>query len=385
MKTELHTYTVRDLVDGFVYSTSEAKGLFGLSGRLTIQPEYQRNYIYGDGKKDVAVIDSALAGYPLGVLYFVHDDQGNLEILDGQQRVTSLGRFVKGDFGVKIKGDPHFFRNLDAAAQQHVLDYELLVYHVEGTEAEVKEWFKTINIAGVPLNEQELLNAVYSGPFVTAAKAVFSNSTNPSIDLWSQYVRGAANRQDYLATALDWISDGEASEYMARHREDTTATALVNHFNDVMSWVTTTFTDIYPKMKGLDWGRLYREYGSTPYNAADIARQVADLHGDPFVTDKKGIFEYVLGGSTETKLLNVRVFDPATKAATYKKQTDEATAAGTSNCPLCAVGSTAKATHIYAANQMEADHVTAWSVGGTTSAGNCQMLCTPHNKAKGNK
>ena len=211
MKTTLQTeITVKDICDGFVYNELEGKGLFGLSGKLTIQPEYQRNYIYADGKKDVAVIESILKGYPLGLIYFNRVGDDKLEVLDGQQRITSFGRFVTSKFAIKDEnGMQQYFSGIAADKQEAILQTKLLIYECEGTESEIKEWFKTINIAGVPLNTQELLNAVYSGPFVTLAKEEFSNSQNANIQKWSAYVSGSANRQDFLETALEWVRSGK--------------------------------------------------------------------------------------------------------------------------------------------------------------------------------
>lgn len=386
MKTTLKTYTVAELTKGFRYSESEAKGLFGIDGALTIQPEYQRNYIYADGKKDVAVIHSILAGYPLGLLYFNQTDDGALEVLDGQQRITSIGRFVTDLFAIKISGNEHYFSSLDAEVQRAFLDTELLTYTCIGSESEIKEWFQTINIAGVPLNEQELLNAIYSGPFVTDAKRRFSKSTSAEIMKWEWYIRGSAKRQDFLAAALDWVSDGDVSGYMAAHRADADSTDLQNHFDDVMRWITGTFPGTpYKEMKGLSWGSLYRTYGAVPHKADEVGEKVAALYADFAVKNKKGIFQYVLGGCTDTKLLNVRVFDDAVKATRYAEQTTDAIAKGESNCPLCAVSDTAAKVRIYKAMEMDADHVAAWSKGGATDLDNCQMLCTTHNRAKGNK
>ena len=258
MKTELHTYTVRDICEGFVYNALEGKGLFGLSGKLTIQPEYQRNYIYADGKKDVAVIQSLLKGYPLGLIYFNRAANQQLEVLDGQQRITSFGRFVTGKFAiVDGNGMQQYFSGLARDQQDKILDSEILVYECTGTESEIKQWFRTINIAGVPLNDQELLNAIYSGPFVTAGKAEFSNSQNANIQKWSAYVSGSANRQDFWARALDWVSQGEVDEYMSKHRHDTHINEVKNYFNDVLEWVASVFESVESEMKGLEWGRLY--------------------------------------------------------------------------------------------------------------------------------
>ena len=381
-------YTVHDISDGFVYNELEGRGLFGLSGRLTIQPEYQRNYIYADGKRDVAVIDSLLKGYPLGLIYFNKLEDGRLEILDGQQRVTSFGRFVTGKFAiVDENGMQQYFSGLAKDKQEKILNSTLLVYECEGTESEIKEWFKTINIVGVPLNDQELLNAVYSGPFVTLGKEEFSNSQNSNVQKWSAYVNGAVNRQDFWERALEWVSGGKANigDYMSRHRFDTNINEVKTYFNTVIDWVSSVFKDVENEMRGLEWGRLYETYHETSYNPSKLSEQVQALYGDPYVKNRKGIWEYVLGGSTDTKLLDVRVFDDATKKATYKAQTAEAEMSETSNCPFCALGHDANKSKMWKLEEMDADHVAAWSKGGQTSAENCQMLCKTHNRAKGNR
>lgn len=387
MKTELHTeWTVADICDGFVYNELEAKGLFGMGGRLTIQPEYQRNYIYADGKRDVAVIDSVLKGYPLGVIYFVRTSDGRFEVLDGQQRITSLGRFYTGKLGIKDEnGLPQSIGSIAKEVREKFLNAKLLIYECEGTESEIKEWFRTINIAGVPLNTQELLNAVYSGPFVTAAKAVYSNSQNSKMQMWQAYVSGAANRQDILATALEWVSHGKTEEYMRDHRFSSDITELVNYFNSVIDWIRAVFPLVENEMRGLLWGELYDKYHTQPYNPAKMKQRVAELYADPYVKNKRGVFEYLLGGETDTKLLDIRIFDEATKRAVYARQTEQAKEAGQSNCPYCAIGHDANACKIWKLNEMDADHVTAWSKGGATTTDNCQMLCKHHNRAKGNR
>ncbi len=321
MKTELHTeWTVADICDGFVYNELEAKGLFGMGGRLTIQPEYQRNYIYADGKKDVAVIDSVLKGYPLGVIYFNRTADGRFEVLDGQQRITSLGRFFNGKLAIKdSNGLPQSIGSLPRELREKFLSAPLLIYECEGAETEIKEWFKTINIAGVPLNRQELLNAVYSGPFVTKAKEVFSNSQSAKVQMWSAYVAGAVNRQDFLATALDWVSRGNAEDYMRSLRFGSDITELVNYFNSVIDWVRTVFPLVESEMRGLPWGELYEKYHTTPYNPARMKERVLELYADPYVKNRKGVYEYLLGGETDTKLLDIRVFDEATKKAVYAR------------------------------------------------------------------
>ncbi len=389
METTLRTeITVKEICDGFVYSELEGKGLFGLSGKLTIQPEYQRNYIYASdgGKREVAVIESILKGYPLGLIYFNKVNDNNFEVLDGQQRITSIGRFVTNKFAIKDEnGNEQLFGGFALDKKNKILNTKLLIYECEGTESEIKEWFRTINIAGVPLNSQELLNAVYSGPFVTLAKEEFSNSKNSNIQKWSAYISGSANRQDFLERALQWVSKDNVSEYMSRHRFDTNITELKDYFTSVIDWVSTVFIDVESEMKGLEWGRLYETYRKQPYNSKRVSDEVKKLYGDPYVKNHRGIFEYILGGSTDTKLLEVRVFDDAIKKSVYTKQTAEADKKGVSNCPLCALGHDSNKTKIWKLAEMDADHVTAWSKGGATDIKNCEMLCKTHNRAKGNK
>ena len=387
MNTELRTdITVEDICKGFHYNELEGKGLYGLSGRLTIQPEYQRNYIYADGKKDVAVIDSVLKGYPIGLIYFNKVGDDKFEVLDGQQRITSLGRFVEGVLSIiDESGIPQDINSIAADKREKILKTRLLIYICEGTESEIKEWFRTINIAGVPLKPQELLNAVFSGPFVTKAKEEFSNSQNAHIQMWSHFINGTANRQDFLERALDWVSKGNISDYMKQHRRDDNITELKTYFNAVLGWVNSVFPTPYDKMKGLEWGRLYETYHKQPYDPQKVDERVAELLDDPQVENNSGVFEYVLGGEQDTKLLNVRVFDEKIKRQVYKLQTDDAELKGISNCPYCAIGHEATKTRIWKLSEMDADHVSAWSKGGATTIENCQMLCKTHNRAKGNR
>lgn len=388
MKTVLRTdITVADICNGFVYNELEGKGLFGLSGKLTIQPEYQRNYIYaeGEGKREQAVIRSLLQSYPLGLIYFNKVAAEKFEVLDGQQRITSIGRFVTNKFAVMDGSNPQNFDSLPADQQSRIKGAKLLIYECEGTETEIKQWFETINIAGVPLNAQELLNAIYSGPFVTKAKAEFSNSQNANIQKWSAYIKGSANRQDFLERALDWVSKGDIGGYMSAHRNGTSINELKAYFNAVIDWASTVFTDVLPEMRGLEWGRLYKTHHGQSYDPKKMSDDVQKLATDDYVTNGKGIFEYLLGGSTDKKLLAVRVFDDKTKRVAYNKQTQEAQSKGKSNCPLCAVGENANKSKIYELKEMDADHVSAWSKGGNSSANNCQMLCITHNRAKGNR
>ena len=395
MKPTLITdWTIGDICKGFQYNEYEGKGLYGLSGKLTIQPEFQRHYLYAEngGKKEVDVIQSVRNGYPLGLIYFSKVGEDRYEVLDGQQRITSLGRFYTEKFAwIDADGRPWYFTSLDKEEQERFLNTKLLIYVCEGTEKEIKDWFRTINIVGIPLNTQEILNAVYSGSFVTKAKEEFSNSNNTNINKWSHYIPGTAKRQDFLHTALSWVSKDTGDckrieDYMAAHRSDTDIAELKAYFTSVIDWITAVFDFVPEKeMCGLRWGELYERFHNTAYDPADVAAKVRELYESFYVKDKKGIYEYILDGCQNTKLLNVRVFDEPTKKAVYARQTAAAKEKGESNCPYCAIGHDANHTKIWDLKDMDADHVTAWSKGGATDISNCQMLCKSHNRAKGNR
>ncbi|NLZ37431.1 MAG: DUF262 domain-containing protein [Clostridiales bacterium] len=391
MNTTLVTdITVEQICKGFVYNKLEGKGLFGLSGKLVIQPEYQRNYLYAENKREESVIHSVLKGYPLGLIYFNKVGNDRYEILDGQQRVTSLGRFLTGKFPLfDADGKPHYYSGLPDDIIRKINETTLTIYICEGDESEIKAWYKTINIAGIPLNHQEISNAVYSGPFVTKAKEKFSNSQNSNIQKWSAYIRGKVNRQDYLRTALEWVArssnDDAVDDYMSKHRFDTNINELETYFNSVIDWISGTFIDVESEMRGLEWGRLFETYHNTPYDPAKVSEMVRKLYGDVAVKSRKGVFEYILGGCQDTRLLDIRVFEDSTKKAVYEQQTNVAKESGKSNCPLCSLGNDNNSKRIWKYNEMDADHVTAWSKGGATDINNCQMLCVTHNRAKGNK
>jgi len=387
MKTTLKIgIIVKDICEGFVYNELEGKGLFGLSGKLTIQPEYQRNYIYAEEGREAAVIESILKSYPLGLIYFNKVSNDKFEVLDGQQRITSIGRFLTDKFAIKdADGMEQYFGGMAKDKKDKILETKLLIYECEGTESQIKEWFKTINIAGVPLAPQELLNAIYSGPFVTLGKEEFSNSQNANIQKWSAYIKGSVNRQAFFERALDWVSKGNIDDYMSRHRYDKNINELKKYFNSVIEWVSSVFTDVESEMCGLEWGRLYEQYHKKAYDSATVSAEVQKHYADPYVKNRKGIFEYILGGSVDTKLLEVRVFDEATKKAVYATQTAKAKKKGKSNCPDCVKGHDANKSKIWNFIEMDADHVVAWSKGGKTASKNCQMLCKTHNRAKGNR
>lgn len=384
------TWTVEDICEGFVYDKNEGKGLFGLNGKLIIQPEYQRNYIYdqNNDEKAIDVIKSLIDGYPLGLFYFVKRSDGKMEVLDGQQRITSFGRYVKSTYPFAIhdnQGHPWYFDSLDPDIQEKIKKTQMTVYVCEGDPSEIDKWFSKINIVGVPLNDQERLNASYHGSFVSLARKEFSNSNNSHMNKWLTYIKGDPKRQEVLQEALRWVSKNDIQGYMAKHRNDTDISELKNNFTTVVDWIDSLFDYTGKYIRGLPWGELYDKYHKNPYDKQKINQRVNELLSDPFVNKPTNIFEYILGGETQPQLLDVRIFDDSTKRARYYQQTMTAKNKGKSNCPLCAVGHSANATKIWKINEMDADHVTAWSNGGSTDINNCQMLCRTHNRAKGNR
>lgn len=390
MEAILNPRKINDVLEDFHYNELENKGLYGLGGALTIQPQYQRNYIYKNGKDDVAVIESLLKQYPLGLVYFNQPEAGveKYEILDGQQRVTSIGRFVTDRFAIKdSNGNEQKFSSLGKEEQELILNSELLIYDCHGTETEIKEWFKTINIQGKPLSQQELRNAVYSGSFVDAAKARFSNSESSLQAKWSNFVKGNPQRQEVLQVALEWIANKSGQEidgYMADHRNDSDCTEMQSYFDAVIAWSSSLFKMQDPSMRSVAWNVLYERYKDTGgYRSIDLTEKAQNLISDSQVSSK-GVYEYLLGGEVDTKLLNVRVFTEAVKKKVYKRQTDIAKKNCVSNCSYCAIGHDAKKDKIWSIKEMDADHVTAWSKGGATDEANCEMLCIPHNRSKGN-
>lgn len=387
MKIDLQRIKVRDLVEG--YEDNDELGVRAYDGKLDVRPPYQREFVYKDKQRD-AVMETLRRDFPLNVMYWAvidqpGDDGVEYEIIDGQQRTISICQYVEGDFSIEIDGHQLAFHNLQSDQQDQILDYELMVYLCEGTDSEKLDWFKTINIAGEKLTDQELRNAVYHGPWVTSAKKYFSKNGCPAYGIASDYMSGTPIRQDYLETAIEWFNDGKIDEYMAAHQHDTNANELWLYFKGVIDWVEATFPKKRAQMKSVKWGPLHRQYKDTSFDPTALEKRIAELMGDVDVKNKRGIYEYVLGGEVETKLIEVRVFDERTKLAAYEKQTKAAEAAGESNCPMCASGTNNNAERIYRLEEMDADHVTAWSNGGASNLKNCEMLCVPHNRSKGNR
>lgn len=388
METKPEFYTVKQLCEGFIWSQEEHKGLNGLGGKLIIQPEYQRNYLYAnnDSKLEIAVIESIRNGYPLGVLYFNQIKGGMMEVLDGQQRVTSLGRFLADKYSIMLDGRPYKFSKLPKEIREMIENTKLMAYIcTKGTEYEVMKWFTIINMGGVKINKQEERNASYYGSFVTLAKHEFSNKRNSKVAMWQRYVKGAVDRQEILEQALEWVSHGAIDDYMQEHRHDDNIDELKIHFETVIDWVKGTFDDVNSDMCGLKWGELYDQYHKTNYDHAALNAKVRELRSDDRIYAHQNVYEYVLSGCEDDSLLNIRVFDKTQKTILYNRQTEDAKAKHISNCPDCVLEDKANKGKIWDFKDMEADHIKAWSKGGPTDLDNGQMLCKRHNRLKGNK
>ena len=360
MKIELNMIPVRNVVAG--YKDDAEEGVYGYNGKLNIRPKYQREFIYKEKQRD-AVITTVMSGFPLNSMYWMKNTDGSFEVLDGQQRTISICQYVNNDFSLNYR----FFFNLTKEEQEQILDYELMVYICEGTDKERLEWFKTINIAGEKLYDQELRNAVYTGTWLTDAKKYFSKTGCPASDMGSKYLKGSAIRQEYLETVLDWISSNEGisiEQYMAIHQNDATAVSLWNYFNAVLSWVKAIFPVYRSEMKGLPWGIFYNKYHNDNLDPRILEATIQKLMGDDDITKKSGIYEYLLSGIE--KVLSIRSFDRRDKLAAYERQGHK--------CAIC--GKTFKF------EDMHGDHIVPWSKGGRTIPENCQMLCTTCNIKK---
>ena len=361
MKIELHKITVRELTEG--YADNAEQGVKAYGGRLDVRPPYQREFVYGE-KQRAAVIDTLTQGFPLNVMYWATREDGTYEIIDGQQRTISICQFVNGEFSYMFR----YFHNMQEDEKEQILNYELQIYICSGTDSEKLKWFETINIAGEKLTEQELRNAVYAGSWVNDAKRYFSKIGCPAAKIGSDYMTGAVNRQDYLETAISWISDGNIAAYMANHQHDANAAALWQFFQSVITWIESTFKPTKERkkiMKGVDWGTLYKKYKDEVYDSEAIDKEVAKLILDDDVSKKSGIYPYIL--TRKEKYLSIRAFTDAQKLAAYERQK----------------GICADCGNHFELSQMEADHITPWHDGGRTTADNCQMLCRECNRRKG--
>ncbi len=357
MRIELHEITVKELTKG--YQDNEEAGVIGYGGNLDIRPPYQREFIYKDKQRD-AVIDTIFKSFPLNVMYWAVRDDGGYEVIDGQQRTISICQYVTGDFAFDFR----YFHNLQDDEKEKVLNYKLMVYICSGTDSEKLDWFRTINIAGEKLTDQELRNAVYSGSWVTDAKKYFSKTGCAAYQIGSDYINGSPIRQDYLETAIDWISEGNIEVYMSNHQHDPTALALWLYYQSVISWVQATFTKKRRFMKGVSWGLLYNEFKDKVYDPKAIEEETAKLMMDDDVTKKSGIYPFIL--TRKEKHLSIRSFTDSMKQEVYERQKGI--------CPVCK--------EHFIISEMEADHITPWHAGGRTIAENCQLLCKEDNRRK---
>jgi hypothetical protein len=363
MKIELHEISIREVVQGYVDNAEE--GVVGYGGKLNIRPKYQREYVYDAAKRD-AVLDTIRKGFPLNVMYWMRNADGSYEMLDGQQRTVSFCQYVNNDFSI----DNRAFHNLTKPEQDLILDYKLMIYFCEGDEKERLDWFKIINIAGLKLTDQEMRNAIYTGPWLTHAKSIFSKTNCAAYGLASNYVNGSPIRQEILEVALDWITGGGANQadrieaYMGAHQHDPNANELWMYFRNVIAWVELTFPVYRREMKGLPWGGLYDQYKDALLDTGKLEQEIKRLMMDDDVTNKRGVYAYVL--SRNEKTLNIRSFSETQKRAAYERQNGK--------CRVCG--------QHFDFTEMEGDHITPWHLGGKTLPENCQMLCKDCNRRK---
>ena len=363
MKIELHTIQVREVIAG--YKDSAEEGVVAYGEKLDIRPKYQREFVYKDKQRD-AVIETIKQDFPLNVMYWMVREDGNYEVLDGQQRTISIGQYVIGDFSL----NNYYFHNLTTEEQDQILDYELMIYFCEGTDKERLDWFRIINIAGEKLTDQEIRNAVYTGPWLSDAKLKFSKSNCAAYLLANdggQLVSGSPIRQEYLETAVSWINDGEIEAYMAKHQHDADADELWHYFQKVIAWVRQNFTNYRREMRGVEWGKLYNEFKDRKLDSDKLEAEIKGLMQDEDVTKKSGIYPYVL--TRQEKYLSIRAFTDRMKREAFERQNGI--------CPFCKKE--------YDISEMEADHITPWHEGGRTISENCQMLCKQDNRTKSGK
>lgn len=366
MKIELNEIAVEELVED--YEDNEELGVTAYSGQLDVRPPYQREFVYSPAQRD-AVISTLVRGFPLNVMYWAERSDGSFEIIDGQQRTISICQYVDGDFAVKVGSieKPRYFHNLQEDEKKKILNYKLMIYKCSGSDSEKLDWFKTINIAGEELRPQELRNAVFSGPWVAAAKPYFSKAGCPAYSIGSDYLSGSPIRQDFLETAIGWLNDGDIDGYMATHQDDPNANELWLYFQSVIAWAQATFPTYRREMKGVPWGQLYNAYKDKALDSKKLDAEVSRLMMDEDVESKKGIYTYLLDG--KEKHLNIRSFSPSMRREAYERQQGV--------CPECK--------DHFTIEEMEADHITPWHEGGKTVASNCQMLCMEDNRRKGGR
>lgn len=357
MQIELKEITVRELTEG--YQDNDDKGVIGYNGLLNIRPPYQREFIYKDAQRD-AVIDTIIKSFPLNVMYWAVREDVNYEVIDGQQRTISMCKFVKGEFAFNDR----YFHNLQPDEKEQILNYKLMVYFCSGLDSEKLDWFKTINIAGEKLTDQELRNAVYSGSWVSDAKRHFSKNGCAAYGIGSNYLTGTPIRQDYLETAIKWVGENNIEYYMAKYQHEPNANELWLYFQKVINWVKIVFINYRKEMKGIPWGFFYNAYKDHSFDSKKLEEEVVKLMKDEDVTNKRGIYFYIL--TKQEKHLNIRAFSPNQKTESYERQKGV--------CSICK--------NHFEFRDMEADHIKPWHKGGVTTTENCQMLCRDDNRSK---
>jgi hypothetical protein len=375
VKIELRKVMIREVAER--YRDNDEDGVVGYNGLLNIRPKFQREFVYNDKQRD-AVMETIRRGFPLNVMYWALNEDGSYEVLDGQQRTISFCRYAAGDFSVYIDGNPMAMHNLTEPLQKQILDYELMIYVCEGSDQDKLDWFKTINIAGAELTAQELRNAVYTGPWLTHAKSIFSKTHGPAYGLSNKYVTGTPIRQELLEKAIKWKSGNKIEQYMSDHQHDQNANELWTYFQNVMWWVQQTFTTYRKEMKSVEWGPLYDKFKDQRFATDEIECRTAELMQDPDVSKRSGIYAYLLTG--DEKHLNIRAFDDRDKRAAYERQEGRC-----ANATRCRTTGNDHGRQTFDISKMEGDHIKPWSKGGATTAENCQMLCVPCNRDKRDK
>ena len=360
MDIKLKEITIKEVSEN--YLNDEEEGVVGFSGKLNIRPKYQREFVYKDKQRD-AVIETVRNEFPLNVMYWIENEDGTYEVMDGQQRTISICEYIAGKFSL----DFQYFHNLEEDEKKKILDYKLMVYFCEGTDKEKLDWFEIINIAGEKLTDQELKNAIYTGTWLTDAKRHFSKTGCPAYNLAKEYMKGVPIRQDYLETAISWINNGEIKEYMAKNQNKPNANELWLYFQSVISWIKAVFPKYRKEMKGVDYGSLYNEFKDKQFDSKKIEEEITILMQDEDVTKKSGIYLYVI--TRNEKYLSIRSFTDKMKREAYERQKGI--------CPKCK--------EHFEIEEMEADHTTPWHEGGKTTAENCKMLCKHDNRVKSGK
>ena len=360
MEIKINEIEIREVVKDYIDNAEE--WIFWYGWKLNIRPKYQREFVYDDKKRE-AVINSIRKKYPLNVMYRMKNDDWTFEILDWQQRTISICQYINGDFSINSQ----YFHWLTKDEQKQILDYKLMIYFCEWTDKERLDWFEVINFAWEKLTTQELRNAIYTWEWLTDAKRHFSKTWCVAYQIWNDYVKWSAIRQEILETAINWISNWNINQYMADHQHDQNSNELWLYFQNVINWIKATFPNYRKEMKWVDWWILYNQFKEEKLNINELEKEIKILMTDEDVTKKSWIYSYVL--TRNEKYLNIRAFTDKMKREAYERQNWI--------CPIC--------DWAFEISEMEADHITPRSEWWQTNAENCQMLCRDCNRRKSNK